>query len=77
MVIMMALMLVSMVMIIIWSKFGRTHTEIVNEQPDIVSPQNPIMSVKDGTVDFDHVSFAYNDDKYVLKDIDFHFKKAP
>jgi ATP-binding cassette subfamily B multidrug efflux pump len=26
------------------------------------------------TVDFNHVFFAYNDDKYVLKDIDYHFK---
>ena len=78
MVIMMALMLVSMVfvMIIIGRNSAERITEIVNEQPDIVSPQNPIMSVKDGTVDFDHVSFAYNDDKYVLKDIDFHFKKG-
>ncbi len=27
-----------------------------------------------GEIDFNRVSFAYNDDKYVLKDIDFHVK---
>jgi ATP-binding cassette subfamily B protein len=32
------------------------------------------MSVADGRVDFNHVFFAYNDDKYVLKDVDYHFK---
>jgi ATP-binding cassette subfamily B multidrug efflux pump len=50
MVIMMALMLVSMVfvMIIIGRNSAERIVEIVNEQPDIVSPQNPIMSVKDG-----------------------------
>ena len=76
MVIMMSLMLVSMVfvMVIVGRNSAERIVEVITEQPDIVSPQNPVMSVADGRVDFNHVFFAYNDDKYVLKDVDYHFK---
>ena len=33
-----------------------------------------VTTVKDGQVDFDHVSFEYNEGKPVLHDIDLHFK---
>jgi ATP-binding cassette subfamily B multidrug efflux pump len=78
MVIMMALMLVSMVfvMIIIARNSAERIVEIIDEQPDIASPANAVKKVADGSVDFEHVYFAYNGDenKYVLKDIDLHFK---
>jgi ATP-binding cassette subfamily B multidrug efflux pump len=78
MVIMMALMLVSMVfvMIIIARNSAERIVEIIDEQPDIVSPENGVKAVADGSVDFDHVYYAYNGDKYVLKDINLHFKSG-
>ena len=45
--------------------------EILNEVPDLASPENPIMEVKDGSIEFKNVGFSYvNDaDKEVLKNI--------
>jgi ATP-binding cassette subfamily B multidrug efflux pump len=76
MVIMMSLMLVSMVfvMIMVGRNSAERIVEVLVEQPDIVSPQNPIKTIANGQIDFNHVFFAYNGDKYVLKDIDYHFK---
>lgn len=75
MLIMMSLMLVSMVfvMIIIGRNSAERIVEIIEEKPDIISPQNPIKVVDNGSVDFNHISFAYHDDHYVLDDIDLHF----
>ncbi len=45
--------------------------EILNEVPDLASPEDPIMEVKDGSIEFKNVGFSYvNDaDKEVLKNI--------
>ena len=47
--------------------------EVLDEKADIVNPENPVMEIKDGSVDFEHVSFRYRKDAedFVLKDIDF------
>ena len=34
--------------------------EVLNEEADIKNPQAPVMEVKDGSVDFENVSFSYN-----------------
>ena len=34
--------------------------EILSETPDLDSPENPVMEVKDGSIDFVDVSFRYN-----------------
>ena len=36
--------------------------EILNEEPDIVNPENPVMKVKDGSIEFRNVCFKYNKD---------------
>jgi ATP-binding cassette subfamily B multidrug efflux pump len=71
MIIMMSLMLVSMVyvMIIIARNSAERIVEIVDEKPDIVSPADPIREVKDGSISFEGVYFAYNEGKNVLQDI--------
>ncbi len=33
--------------------------EILNEEPDIKNPANPVMEVKDGSIEFKNVAFAY------------------
>lgn len=73
MMIMMSLMLISMVftMMIIARNSAERIEEILLEQPDIVSPSNPIMEVPNGEVVFKDVSFAYveGEGKDVLSDI--------
>ena len=48
--------------------------EVLEEQPDITSPENAVKTVADGSIDFDHVTFAYQQrsGKPVLSDIDLH-----
>lgn len=74
--ILMSLMFLSMgfVMIIIARNSAERIVEVVKEQPDITSPENPIMEVTDGAVDFEHVCFRYNLEgaKDVLHDVDIH-----
>ena len=74
MLIMMSLMMISMVyvQIIISKNSTERIVEIIEEVPDIVTPENAVMEVKDGSVDYDGVSFCYHEGKEVLSDIDLH-----
>ena len=69
----MNLMMLSMifVMIIISLESAERITEIINEVPDIHNPENPIMKVENGNIEFKNVSFSYVNDKEkeVLKNI--------
>ena len=38
----------------------RRCSELLAEQPDLVSPENAVMDVKDGSIDFENVSFRYS-----------------
>ena len=71
----MNLMMLSMifVMIIISLESGRRIVELLEEVPDIHNPENPIMKVENGSIEFKNVSFSYvnNKEKEVLKNIDF------
>lgn len=52
--------------------------EVLEEESDLKNPENPVYEVKDGSVVFENVSFAYNKEasKYVLKDIDLEIKSG-
>lgn len=80
MMILNSLMMVSMsfVMVIIAKNSAERITEVLIEKPDIVSPENAIKEVKDGSVDFDHVSFRYSAtaEKDTLHDINLHIKSG-
>lgn len=71
--ILMALMMLSMVfaMIIISLASARRIAEVLEEKTDIDDPTDPVMTVRDGSVCFEHVDFAYStkSDKKVLNDI--------
>ena len=43
--------------------------EVLNETPDIINPENPVESVKDGSVEFENVSFHYGEGKDIIKNI--------
>ena len=78
--ILMSLMMLSMVfsMIIISQASARRIAEIINEKTDISNPSSPVMEVKAGSIDFDHVDFVYASkaDKKVLSNIDVHIKSG-
>ena len=71
-----SLMMLSMVfaMITIASSSAQRIAELLMEKTDIANPENPVYEVKNGDIDFDHVSFAYASkaDTDVLKDIHIH-----
>ncbi|HIT90577.1 MAG TPA: ABC transporter ATP-binding protein [Candidatus Merdenecus merdavium] len=73
-----SLMMLSMVfvMIIISKASIQRIGEVLVEESDLHSPKDPIMEVKDGSIEFNHVSFSYTGDenKECLKDI--HFSLA-
>ena len=68
-----SLMLLSMVfvMITIALESARRIVEVLEEVPDLKNPERPIMDVRDGSIEFENVSFSYvkNKDKLCLKNI--------
>jgi ATP-binding cassette subfamily B protein len=52
--------------------------EVLNEHTTLPKAQNPVSEVKDGSIDFDDVDFAYSQkaDMVVLKDINLHIKEG-
>lgn len=78
--ILMALMMLSMVfaMIIISIASARRIAEVLEEKTDIDDPADPVMTVRDGSICFEQVSFAYStkSDKKVLNDIDLSIKSG-
>ena len=74
--ILMSLMMLSMiyVMITMSTESAKRICEVLNEVPDMPEAKNPVRTVPDGSVDFDHVSFKYaaQAKKFALEDIDLH-----
>jgi len=60
--ILMSLMMLSMifVMLTLAAASARRVVEVLNEKPDLASPENAVMEVPDGSVDFENVFFSYN-----------------
>lgn len=75
-----SLMMLSMifVMITISDASMQRICEVLNEESTIKNPENPIMQVPDGRIDFDSVSFKYheNAEKYALDSINLHIKSG-
>ena len=63
-----SLMLVSMVFVMITMSLesARRIVEILDEVPDLDNPENPVMEVKNGDIEFKNVSFSYVKDKKKL-----------
>ena len=75
-----SLMMLGMVFvsIIMVKASNKRIIEVLDEVPDITNPENPVMTVKDGSVEFDNVSFSYNKkaDNCVLRDINLKIKSG-
>lgn len=69
----MSLMMLSMIMVqmIMSTASMRRIAEVINEKPTIVSPENAVSDVLDGSIEFQNVSFKYsqNAEKYALSDV--------
>ena len=76
----MSLMMLSMVVVMISMSTAsiRRIREVLDETPDLHDPEHPAMEVKDGSIDFNHVSFSYKhgSGKDALTDIDLHIKSG-
>ncbi len=74
--VLMSLMMLSMifVMLTMSEASGKRIAEVINEQPDIVNPENPETVISDGRIDFNHVNFTYSNtsEENILNDIDIH-----
>ncbi len=66
------------VMITMAEESSRRICEVLLEEPDLANPDNPVMEVADGSVDFDNVSFAYHPEtgRFALRDINLHIKSG-
>ena len=54
---------------------GARIAEVIEEDPDMSNPADPVMTVRDGSIDFDHVYFSYRrGGDYAVEDIDLHIK---
>ena len=71
-----SLMMLSMVFVMVTMSRApmRRTTEILTEEPELKNHENPIETVKDGSVDFDNVSFRYSKtaDRAALENINLH-----
>ena len=56
-----ALMMLSMIFVMLTQSAASAKrvTEVINEEPDIVNPENPVMEVADGSLEFQGVRFDY------------------
>ena len=76
--ILMSLMMISMiyVMLTMSVKSAERICEVLNTTSNIKNPDNPVMDVQDGSIDFNGVSFKYGSSKMILEDINLHIKSG-
>ncbi len=76
----MSLMMLSMVVVMISMSMAsiRRIDEVLDETPDLHDPEQPVMEVPDGSIDFNHVNFSYKhgSGKNALSDIDLHIQSG-
>ncbi|MDY4588417.1 MAG: ABC transporter ATP-binding protein [Oscillospiraceae bacterium] len=66
----MSLMMLSMIFVMLTMSVAsaRRICEVLNEKSDITNPADPVMEIPDGSIDFDHVSFAYKHNSELLRE---------
>ena len=75
-----SLMMLSMVFVMITmaGESGKRIVEVLSEKSTLQNPENPIYSVPDGSISFEHVSFKYskNAERMALTDVDLHIRSG-
>ena len=78
--ILMSLMMITMIYVMVTMSFEsmKRIDEVLSEQSSLVSPAEAVTEVKDGSIDFNGVSFKYSEkaDRYALSDIDLHIRSG-
>lgn len=78
--ILMSLMMLSMVFVMITmaTESAERIVEVLNEESTLQSSEHAVTAVKDGSIDFNHVSFKYSKSaaRMVLSDIDLHIRSG-
>ena len=77
--ILMSLMMVSMifVMLAMSRASGDRVAEVLTERSNLMNPQEPVLEVKDGSIDFDHVRFSYKQEgKPIFDDLSFSIRSG-
>lgn len=78
--ILMSVLMISMIMVMLSMSLEGVNRiyEVLVEEPTIKDCDNPIMEVKDGSVDFTNVSFKYSEkaSKNTLENINIHIKSG-
>lgn len=78
--ILMSLMMLSMIFVMITMSKASVEriSAVINEEPTIKNCENPVYTVNDGSIVFDHVDFSYEDseNKLVLSDINLNIKSG-
>ena len=78
--ILMSLMMLSMiyVMITISIESMKRICEVLEEEPSLTNPENPLMDVKDGSIVFENVSFKYSEKakRYALENVNINIKSG-
>ena len=80
MMILMSLMMFSMVFVMVVMSVASAQRicEVINEESTLHNPENPDYEIKDGSIDFNNVSFSYYDDQeeISLSNVDVHIKSG-
>ena len=75
-----SVMMISMIMVMLVMSLEaiRRIGEVLLEEPTIINPENPIMDINDGSVDFNNVNFKYvsTAEKNTLENLDLHIKSG-
>lgn len=78
--ILMSLMMISMVFVMITmaSESASRIVEVLKEESTIHNPTDPVLDVKDGSVDFENVNFKYSEkaEKMALSNINLHINSG-
>ena len=78
--ILMSLMMLSMIFVMITMSLESAEriVEVLSEESTLQNPENPVMEVKGGSIDFNHVNFKYSKaaSRMALSDIDLHIKSG-
>ena len=78
--VLMSLMMISMIFVMLtMSKTSAERImEVLDEESTIKNPENPVMEVADGSIDFENASFRYSGgaDKNVLENVNIHIKSG-
>ncbi len=80
--ILMSLMMLSMIFVMMSMSIasGKRISEVLKEKSDIVSPENALTKIKDGSVTFENVSFSYSKKsrkgKYILDNVNLEIRSG-